>query len=330
MRFESFIGNKRVKEQLSVLLESNRFPHALIIEGEEGLGKRTLAKEIALSLICISEEERPCRKCAQCKKVLKNVHPDVCIYKPDESKKSRPFSVDTVRDIINDASIKPNEAQFKIYILEECERMNASAQNALLKIIEEPPSYAVFILCASSKAAMLPTVLSRSVVVSLEGVENSEGAEYICEKNSDIDYESALHAISVCSGNIGKAIQMLGDGKLGKIIEISNSVANALIQDKEYELIKALSVFEKDNQTMISCLEFLKSIFRDALLYSSGADMISNQKETVKRLAQNLTTGKLIKLIGVCDEISLYANGNGNNALLITKLCYELRRAQKR
>ena len=328
MKFETFLGNQRVKEQLGVLLETERFPHALIIEGDEGIGKKTLAKEIALSLMCISNEERPCRVCSQCKKVLKGVHPDICEFGPDENKKSRPFSVDTVREIIKDASIKPNEAQYKVYFLYECERMNTSAQNALLKLIEEPPEYAVFILCTQTKSAFLETVLSRSVVISLQGVDYSEGAHYICENNADIEYSDALHSLTVCNGNIGKALESLGDGTLQKYIEIANSLALASISANEYELIKACSVFERDKNTLLGALTFLKTILRDAVIGDS--EMLSNQTETVKKLSCALSKRKLLKMSEACTRIIYLAEGNGNNAILITKLCYELRRAQGR
>lgn len=330
MKFEGFIGNQKIKEQLVSLLETGRFPHALIIEGEEGLGKKTLAKEIALSLICQDNENKPCRACAQCKKVIKGFHPDVCEYSPDESKKSRPFTVDTVRDIIADAAIKPNEAQYKICILNECERMNPSAQNALLKIIEEPPEYAIFLLLTTSKSVFLETVLSRSVVISLEGVDFQEGAQFICERDESLDFDEVSQAIALCNGNIGKTLEMLGEGKLKRIIDIANDIALSSIKNNEYELIRACGVFERDNQTMISALTFLKSILRDALLFGSGAGLISNQAQSAKQLSSELTKGKLIKMIKVCDDIISFANGNGNNALLITKLCYELRRAQGR
>ncbi len=328
MKFETFLGNQKVKEQLGILIETKRFPHALIIEGDEGIGKKTLAKEIALSLMCLSDEERPCRVCAQCKKVIKMIHPDICEFGPDESKKSRPFSVNTVRDIINDAAIKPNESQYKIYFLYECERMTVEAQNALLKLIEEPPEYAVFILCTTTKSAFLETVLSRSVVISLQGVDFAEGARYICDNNPDIDYNDALHSLTVCNGNIGKALESLTDGKLQKYIEIANNIALASISANEYDLIKECSVFERDKNTLIGALTFLKMILRDAVIASG--EMLSNQNETVKKLSSVLSKRKLLKMSDACSRIIYLAQGNGNNAILITKLCYELRKAQGR
>jgi DNA polymerase-3 subunit delta' len=327
MGFEGLVGNQKTKELLSSLLEAGRFPHAIILEGDEGLGKRTLALEIALSLVCKSEDS-PCRKCAQCSKVLKHLHPDVITY--TGSGKSNAISVDTVREVISEASVKPNEADYKILILEECTNMLVPAQNALLKILEEPPEYIVLILCAKTKSIFLETVLSRSVVFTLDGVDIAEGALYICNKNEDADYEEAQRALSICNGNIGKALETLDDGRLKKIVDIANDLSRAMVKNNEYELLKACSVFERDNQLLISTLTFLKSILRDAALYESGAPMLSNQKETASLLSKELGEKMLIRLINVCDEISAFAKGSGNNAILITKLCYELRRAQGR
>ena len=328
MNFTDFLGNEKLKEQISSLAESGRLPHAIVIEGDEGLGKRTFAREIALNLFCRSDGERPCRNCAQCSKVLKGVHPDVFEYSATGG--ARSFHVDVVRDVIDDVIVKPNEAQYKIYILGNCQCMNESSQNALLKVLEEPPEYVIFILTATTKSALLGTVLSRSVVFTVEGVEPSLGAEYICEKLDSVEYSDAYNAMNIWSGNIGKAIQTLNDGKLSKIATVANDIANAMLQSSEYELLKSCSVFEKDKETLVSTLTLLKTIFRDALLYGKSPDTLSGQSETVKMLATRLTADKLLALINTCDSMRLLAEKNGNNSILITKICYEFRRAQGR
>ena len=327
MKFD-FIGNEKVKEQLAYLMESDRLPHAIVIEGDEGLGKRTLAREIALALFCRSEGEKPCHECAQCRKAAKGYHPDLFEYSATGG--ARSFHVDVVRYVKNDIYISPNEADFKVYILGNCHCMGDSAQNAILKILEEPPSYAVLILTVNSKSALLETVLSRSVVLTLEGVDAQQGAEFICEKTEDVDYTDALSALEVWSGNIGRAMQSLGDGKLSKISGIARDMAQALIQPNEYELLKVCSVFERDRETLIASLLLLKSILRDALVYSTGAVLLSGQKEQAKALNSTLGKAKLMRLITTCDKLIDYADKNGNNAILITKVCYELRRAQNR
>lgn len=328
MKFVDFIGNEKIKEQLTFLHNSGRLPHAIVIEGENGLGKRTLALEIALNLFCRSEGDRPCRQCPQCLKVLKHIHPDIYEYSAPGGPRS--FHVDVVRDIKQDVFIQPNEADYKVYILGNCQCMSESAQNAILKILEEPPEYALFILTADTKSALLETVLSRSVVISLEGVESNKAAEYICSKDESIDFNDAVNASAVWNGNIGKSIESLKDGKLSKISTIANDISLALLSDKEYDLLKACSVFERDRETLISVLTLLKTIFRDALLYTAGSDVLSGQTDTVRRLASRLNKVKLLRLIQSCDNIHILAEKNGNNAILITKICYELRMAQGR
>ena len=187
MKFTDFVGNEKIKQQLSFLQASGRLPHAFVIEGEQGMGKRTLAREIALNLFCRGED-KPCRQCPQCSKVLKNIHPD--IYEYSATGGARSFHVDVVRDVKDNVYVSPNEADYKIYILGNCQCMNESAQNALLKVLEEPPEYAVFFLTVDNKSALLETVLSRSTVISVEGVSANIGADYICSHNPDIDYEA--------------------------------------------------------------------------------------------------------------------------------------------
>ncbi|MBE6719913.1 MAG: hypothetical protein E7571_04540 [Ruminococcaceae bacterium] len=327
MKF-SFIGNQKVKEQLAYLIESDRLPHAIIIEGEEGLGKRTLAKEIALSLFCRGEGEKPCRVCPQCSKVLKGYHPD--LYEYSATGGARSFHVDVIREVKEDVFVRPNEAPYKVYILGNCQCMSESAQNAILKILEEPPEYALFILTVNNKSALLETVLSRSVTVSLDGVDVAQGAEYICDKIPQTEYADALSAVTAWSGNIGKAIDALGDGRLSKISSVACSMADALTDTNEYELLKVCSVFDRDRETLIAALSLLKTILRDALLSGTGADALSGQKERATSLATQLGREKILRLITACDELTDYAGKNGNNAILITKVCYELRRAQNR
>lgn len=324
MNFKDFIANNRIKEQLSVLKEADRLPHAIILEGDEGLGKKTLAKEIALNLFCRGKGDTPCRECPQCSKVIKNIHPDIYEYSAPATPRS--FSIKTVREIREDVYVSPNEANYKIYILGNCQCMTVEAQNALLKVLEEPPAYAIFILTVTTKSAMLETVLSRCVVFSVEGVDAKQGADYICEKDDSVDYNDAYNAMSVWNGNIGKAIQSLSDGKLSKISTVSNDICRALLSENEYDLLIACSVFSNDRATMLNALNLLKTIFRDAMLYGS-TEILSGNEQVARQLSLRLNKVKLLKLIEASDNIREMAENYGNNAILITKICYELRRA---
>lgn len=324
MKLTNFIGNEKVIDRLSKLMESGRFPHALIIEGEEGIGKKTLAKDIACALVCRGDD-KPCGECAQCKKAIAAIHPDISEYIPAGTANS--FHVDTVRNIINDAYIQPNEADYKIYILANAHCMNQNAQNALLKILEEPPKYVVFILTTNSKSALLSTVLSRSVCVSLEGVDIERAANYITSHCENVDYNTAKKTVETFNGNIGKAIDSLQDSKTSELVDVCNKICKALTTSNEYEMMTLCSVFQKDRQGVVFACDLLKSIFRDALFAGESSEHISGQEESAALLKSSLSRQSLIKLINTCDELKLTALSNANNALLITKFCYSLNRA---
>ena len=324
MKLTNFIGNEKVIDRLSKLMESGRFPHALIIEGEEGIGKKTLAKDIACALVCRGND-KPCGECSQCKKAIAAIHPDISEYIPAGTANS--FHVDTVRNIINDAYIQPNEADYKIYILANAHCMNQNAQNALLKILEEPPKYVVFILTTNSKSALLSTVLSRSVCVSLEGVDIERAANYITSHCENVDYNTAKKTVETFNGNIGKAIDSLQDSKTSELVDVRNKICKALATSNEYEMMTLCSVFQKDRQGVVFACDLLKSIFRDALFAGESSEHISGQEESAALLKSSLSRQSLIKLINTCDELKSTALSNANNALLITKFCYSLNRA---
>ena len=324
MRFVEFVGNERVKEQLTYLQESGRLPHAVVIEGEEGLGKRTLARELVLNLFC-KADDKPCLSCPQCTKVIKGIHPDVYEYSAPGGANS--FHVQTVREIIEDAYVQPNEADYKVFILGNCQCMNMNAQNALLKVLEEPPEYVMFILTAESKSALLETVLSRSVVISLEGVNDKVGADFICSKLEGVDYNDALNACGIWGGNIGKAMQALGDSKLSKISTLAGDICTALTSNDEYSLLKVCAAFDKDRELAVSTLSLLKTVFRDALVYSDSSQVLSGQRASARSLSAQLSKKKLVNLVQACDNLVSLAKKNANNAILITKICYDFRRA---
>ncbi len=324
MRFVELVGNERVKEQLTYLQESGRLPHAVVIEGEEGLGKRTLARELVLNLFC-KADDKPCLSCPQCTKVIKGIHPDVYEYSAPGGANS--FHVQTVREIIEDAYVQPNEADYKVFILGNCQCMNMNAQNALLKVLEEPPEYVMFILTAESKSALLETVLSRSVVISLEGVTDKVGADFICSKLEGVDYNDALNACGIWGGNIGKAMQALGDSKLSKISTLAGDICTALTANDEYSLLKVCAAFDKDRELAVSTLSLLKTVFRDALVYSDSSQVLSGQRASARSLSAQLSKKKLVNLVQACDNLVSLAKKNANNAILITKICYDFRRA---
>lgn len=326
MNFINFIGNEKVKEQLSYMMESGRLPQAIIIEGACGCGKRTLALDIATALVCKSSSGKACGQCAACRKAMAGGHPDISLYSADNRGTS--LSVNTVREIKKDAYVIPNEADYKIYILGNAGSMNANAQNALLKIIEEPPANVLFILTTESKTSFLETVLSRCVVLTLDTAGAQAAAEYVMEKFPDADAGKVRQAACACDGNIGSVIDSIQDSTLSKYVEMAAAVCGGIVSNSEYELVQAVSCFEKDNEAAANVCALLRTIFRDALiLSSSGTNFISSERAAAEKLAATLSKEKLLRLMDAVGEIQEMVKRNANNNLLVTKLCFSLREA---
>ena len=171
MDITSFTEDKR----FAPLTDGARLSHAYLISGPAGSGADALADTLAAAAVCSGAGMRPCGRCRHCEKSFRGVHPDIVSVRRLDDK--REILVDQVRFIPADAAVLPNEAERKVYIIRDAGKMNASAQNALLKVLEEPPRHAVLILTAENPSELLPTVRSRCVEWIL-----SPGEERLDEK----------------------------------------------------------------------------------------------------------------------------------------------------
>lgn len=148
----------RISEEISAAASRGALHHALLLTGEGDLG--ATARYAAAAYQCTASGERPCLHCENCRKVMADIHPDVRFVRDEEH---RFLSVDLLRDVRSDAYIIPNEGQRKVYVFEDCSRLDGRAQNILLKVVEEGPPYAAFLFLAESASALLPTLRSRCV-----------------------------------------------------------------------------------------------------------------------------------------------------------------------
>ena len=172
MELSALKGNEKIKEQLSQQERGRGLSHAYIISGPAGSGRHVLARLLAGGMLCTSKGEKPCGRCGPCLKVDKGIHPDLSVVTgPGEGK---PITVDQIRALRSDAHIRPNEGERKVYLLEGADRMNPSAQNAMLKLLEEGPPYAAFLLIAGNPGGLLQTVRSRCEELALSAGERPE------------------------------------------------------------------------------------------------------------------------------------------------------------
>ena len=205
MGFEGLLGNDRLKQNLSSALSRGRISHFYLITGPKGSGKHTLARLLAAAILC-TRENKPCLGCNACRKVLGGGHPDF-ITIDDPEKKTVP--VDLIRDARSDMFIRPNEGSHKIYLFPRAHDMAVPGQNALLKILEEPPAYGVYILLAENAQVLLPTVRSRCTELAMTALHREQLLSALQGRFPQATREQLEAAAGRSGGWLGQAIRLL-------------------------------------------------------------------------------------------------------------------------
>ena len=246
MELTPLAGNRRIKELLSQAEEGRGLSHAYLITGPAGSGRHTLARLLAQAMMCTAKAgPRPCGRCLACKKVSEGVHPDLSLVSgPGPGK---PVAVDQVRAMRADAYIRPNEGERKVYLVEGADGMNAAAQNAMLKLLEEGPAYAAFLLLAENPGGVLQTVRSRCEELSLTPVTPKEGLEWLAARFPEKSPEELRRAAEDCQGLLGRAAAALSGG--GEEVRARRALAQelcgALAGGDEAALFQASMALEK-------------------------------------------------------------------------------------
>lgn len=327
MNFSQLLGNETLKEQLSAMLSTNRMSHALILEGAQGSGKGTLAQILARAMVCRGEAgDKPCGACLPCQKVEGDFHPDVVEIAGGGAAKS--FHIDEVRRVRSDVYIRPNEADCKVYILKNVHNMSDGAQNALLKILEEPPSYVFFILTCESSAALLPTIVSRAPVFTMGDVAEEEAVALLKERFPEETEAALRRAVALSDGNVGRMIEGLSGDDFREAAALSDNMARAVTAQKELDLFILTAPLQKDKERMRAVLSMLLLIFRDGCMCrSSFEEKISGAMETLDILRSRLTQGQLLDMIEIVERTQSALRAGANQTLLCTWFPAMLRRA---
>lgn len=202
-------GNKRIKDSVEALVSSKRLPHAVIIEGEPGTGKRTLARYLAKIAVCESDAP-PCGACRGCHLADAGTHPDIETVAPEDKKKN--IAVEQIRNLRTTAYHSAHTAKRRAFIIEQADTMNASSQNSLLKVLEEPPSDVLFILIATSAEQLLETVVSRCLTLSLFPPTLEEGVE-VLKTVHGVSESDARRLLNEEKNSIGKVLIRISGNK---------------------------------------------------------------------------------------------------------------------
>ncbi len=244
------LGNREINREL----EQNVFAHAYLITGEAGMGKKTLARLLAAKL---TEDRKGL--------ALRDEHPDVLWLAPESEGKQIP--VDAVRAFRQEAYVLPNQSPKKVLIIDRCEQLNENGQNAILKILEEPPAHVVFLLLASSREDMLPTIRSRCVIWDMQPVGETEGVAFLKERFPDAERVETL--LRAAGGNLGRAMEYLEGGTLLTYGDLGVKFLGKLCRSKRLEADKMLAGVPKGE--FIAFLDSFSRLCHDFLLFKTGS-----------------------------------------------------------
>lgn len=311
--FQEIVGHEEVIQHLQNAIRLGKVSHAYILSGEKGSGKKLLANTFAMALQCEKKGVDPCQECRSCKKAMNRNHPDI-IYITHEKPNS--IGIEDIRtQLIEDVMIKPYCSSYKIYIIDEAEKLTLQAQNALLKTIEEPPAYAVILLLTSNMETFLPTITSRCVKLNLRPVQESMVKDYLMEKMHLPDYQAQMDA-AFSQGNIGKARQMAESDEFNLMTEQALRILKKSNELELYEMVEMIKELSAEKQNIDEYLDLFAMWFRDVLFFKATKEvdglMFKDQLNHIKERARKSSyegIEKIIDAIGTAKE-RLHANVN--------------------
>lgn len=287
MNFGKLQLNEEVKKRIAAAIDSGTMSHAVLLTGGTEKERKDLAILLAQALLC-EKENKPCLKCPSCAKIKSGNHPDILITS-GEAGKQKSIKIDTIRDIRRRAFIVPNEAAFQIFIILEASGMGEEAQNALLKILEEPPATARFILASRSRDDFRQTILSRVTAF----------------------------AISEDSG------QAAGEKENSKAEAAARDILTAMTTKNEYKIILSTGSLEKNRKNFKAALERMIILLRDAIV-SKYRPYNGNDRALIEKLANTFSDSVMMQMQETLKTLVADADKNANENLLLTRLAISL------
>lgn len=319
--FKDIIGHEQIIEHLQNAITMDKISHAYILNGPDKTGKKMIAEAFAMTLQCEKKEKNPCLECHSCKQAINYNQPDI-IYVQHE--KPNTISVDDIRNQVNrDIDVKPYGSRYKIYIVDEAEKMNVQAQNALLKTIEEPPAYAIILLLTSNADAFLPTIRSRCVTLNLKVVPDKMIKKYLMEQRSVPDYQADV-CVAFAQGNVGKAIALASSEDFNELKSAAVQLMKRIKDIDLYELTEAVKQISEFKLQINDYFDIMMIWYRDILLYKATLDVngliFKDEVYDIKKQASKSSYNGIETILDALEKAKLRLNANVNFDLVMELL----------
>lgn len=299
--FENILGQELAKKRLSNLVKNKRISNAYIFTGPEGIGKKLMAKEFASCLIGMNVDNSS----------------DFMLIEPKKGENT--IKIEQIRELNSSVSLKPY-SNYKIYLINDSEKMTVQAQNALLKTLEEPCSYGIIILVTKNEQALLETIRSRCIEVKFSSL-SMENINKIL-KSKGVNSNDANVAAIFARGSANMALSI---SQNSEIISLRNDVedylSNVLLEKDKFKASIAAEFFKKDSDDISSIIQLFKIYIRDAIIMrdTPGTNMLINKdkENLIKRLASALSLSQLGEILSILNDTDnkLTANCNFNSTI---------------
>lgn len=326
--FSALYGNEAVKKRLGGAIRSGTLPHAFLVSGPDGSGKTTLALEIAAALNCERRDGAtlPCHTCNTCRRIKEGSFIDV--KRLEKPKDKMTIGVGEVRVFREDMFLSATESEYKVYIIDDADKMTPNAQNALLKVLEEPPSNVVIFMLTESDDAILTTIKSRAQYVAMERFDEDGLIAYLKERGAHLTQsDDALRELMMCAdGRIGRAIELTSGGaeEAREARDVTVSFVNALKQSTPYStLYTTIRALPTKKDELKEALENITDALRDLILikHDAGAPLVFYPvREEAKQIASTLTSRRLLKVYDIISESLDDLARNANVSAMTTAL----------
>lgn len=288
------IFHEDIMENLINNVRRDEARHAYIFEGERGVGSYEAAQLFAAALVCENKRNAPCGVCSSCLMASADTHPDILYIKPSDGKKN--ISVETIRSVVSDAYTKPYESGRKVYIIAYGDDMNEQAQNAFLKVLEEPPEYAVFVILAENHEALLQTVRSRCVQIRFGPVDNDKLKAWLLKKRPDLSDNSDFY-VKYAGGIAGRAEQILNNESFVPLRRAAFEQMENLLSTELLDAYKISDFLEENKDDADLILTFWQSFIRDIMLLQNDAQACivnSDYSDKLIRMSNGIPEEKII------------------------------------
>ena len=311
--FSDVLGHEQTILHMKHAIEMDKVSHAYIISGEKGSGKKLLADLFARTLQCERKGTEPCMECQSCKQALSLNQPDIIRVMHE---KPNTISVEDIRTQINgDIMIRPYSSPYKIYIVDEAEKLSVQAQNALLKTIEEPPVYAVLLLLTTNAGMLLQTIRSRCVILELKPVSSPMVKNYLMEQLEVPEYHADI-CTAFAQGNVGKAKRLALSDSFSEMLEHALHLVKYIHDMEVVDMISDLKRINTYKMEINDYLDLLTVWYRDVLMFKATRDadslIFSHELISIREKAQKSSYEGLECIIKSLEKAKIRLNANVN------------------